>query len=160
MPALGRWPSVACAHAENLDMRQAHTPQPRARQGMTLIELMVAVAIVAILASTVMPSLMQQIRQGRRADALDATAAVQQAQERWRANNTSYASTLTSLNTSATSKDGYYGIALSASSATGYTVTATAVAGKSQASDSGCTALVVAVVNGAATKTPTQCWRQ
>lgn len=121
---------------------------------------MITLAIIGILAATAGPSLMQQIRQGRRSDALDATAAIQQAQERWRANNTTYASTLASLSAASTSKDGYYTLALSAVSATAYTLTASAVAGKSQTGDTGCTSLVVTVSNGVPTPTPTTCWRR
>lgn len=121
---------------------------------------MITLAIIGILAATAGPSLMQQIRQGRRSDALDATASIQQAQERWRANNTTYASTLASLSAASTSKDGYYTLALSAVSATAYTLTASAVAGKSQTGDTGCTSLVVTVSNGVPTPTPTTCWRR
>jgi type IV pilus assembly protein PilE len=41
----------------------------RLQAGVTLVELMVAVAIVAILASVAYPSYMEQVRKGRRAEA-------------------------------------------------------------------------------------------
>lgn len=133
--------------------------------GFTLIELVIAVAVVGILASLAYPSFLNQIRKSRRSDAVAALSEVQQAQERWRANNTTYASdaALTTaspagLGLSSTSKGGYYTLALSSNTATGYTLTATAVSGKSQAGDIGCANLTVTVLNGTATNSPTTCW--
>lgn len=133
------------------------------KRGFTLIELMIAVAIVGILAAVAIPSYMSQTRKNRRADAFSAITAIEQAEERWRANNTSYTSALTTaspngLGLSSTSTGGYYTLAVSATSGTGYTVTATAVSGKSQASDTGCTTLEVVVSNGAPTPSQSSCW--
>lgn len=70
----------------------------RARsRGFTLIELMVAVAIVGIIAAVAFPSYQNSIRKGRRADAMAAIASIQQAQERWRGNNATYSTSLTEL---------------------------------------------------------------
>ncbi|MDO9074149.1 MAG: type IV pilin protein [Rubrivivax sp.] len=127
-------------------------------QGFTLIEMMIAVAIVAVLASIAFPAFQDSIRKGRRADAFAGLTAVQQAQERWRANNPSYASNaqltlgvnadppgLGLLNVSA---GGYYDIVISGNSGAGYTATASAAAGKSQALDGNCAQLRVQVVGG------------
>lgn len=140
----------------------------RNARGFTLIELMVVVAIVGILASVAYPSFMSQVQKSRRSDAVAALSAFQQAQERWRANNPTYAShaeatalttaTPPGLGLSATSVGGYYTLAVSSNTGTGYTLTATGVTGTSQASDTGCTPLTVTVVNGNATNTPTACW--
>lgn len=142
----------------------------RNAHGFTLVELMVVVAIVGILASVAYPSYMNQVRKSRRSDAVVALSAIQQAQERWRANNTTYASntqmtvsttaTPPGLGLSATSDGGYYTLAISANTGTGYSLTATAVSGKSQTSDTGCTPLNVVVTNGKATTDSAQasCW--
>lgn len=140
----------------------------RNASGFTLIEVMVVVAIVGILASVAYPSYMNQVRKSRRSDAVAATSRVQQAQERWRANNPTYASNtqMTALTTatppglglSATSDGGYYTLAVSSNTGTGYTVTASAVSGTSQYSDTGCSTLTVTVTNGNATKAPDTCW--
>lgn len=142
--------------------------RPNTSHGFTLIEMMVVVAIVGILASVAYPSYMNQVRKSRRSDAVVAMSGVQQAQERWRANNATYASNaqMTALTTdtppglgqSATTAGGYYTLVMSSNTATGYTLTAGAVSGKSQASDTSCTSLVITVTNGSGDKTPTTCW--
>ncbi len=145
-------------------------PKRGHRLGFTLIELMITVVIIGVLAMVAYPSFMSQIRKGRRSDAVSALSAVVQAQERWRSNNPSYGTDLTSawptgLGLSSSSPNQYYTIALSACSpaapATCYVATATAVAGKSQASDTGCTTLTVTFSAGTATPTPNdsnRCW--
>jgi type IV pilus assembly protein PilE len=135
------------------------TAHRRTRQaGFTLVELMIAVVVVAVLASIALPSFMDSIRKSRRSDAFAALSAVQQAQERWRGNNASYASAL--ANTAAagsppnglglpeTTSSGYYSVALSGVTATGYQATATAVTGKSQAADGNCFRLRVEMAGG------------
>lgn len=109
-------------------------------RGFTLIELMIAVAIVAILATIVYPSYQDSIRKSRRADAITSLLAVQQAQEKWRANNTTYG-TATQIGTSGTSPGGYYTVVISGQSATAYTATATATG--AQAGDSACATIVL-----------------
>lgn len=84
------------------------------QQGFTLIELMVVVAIVGILAAIAYPSYQDSVRKGRRSDALNALASVQLEQEKWRANHTTYTSTLGSggLELSSTSPENYYSLSL------------------------------------------------
>lgn len=146
----------------------------RKLRGFTLIEIMLVVAIVGILASVAYPSYMSQVRKSRRSDAVAAISRVQQAQERWRANKTIYASNtemtaptnpalanppiLSGLGLSATSDGGYYTVVISSNTGTSYTVTATGVSGKSQYADTGCSTLSVNVANGASAVMPTACW--
>ena len=149
-----------------------HPAQIKNVRGFTLIELMVVVAIVGILASVAYPSYASQVRKSRRSDAVAELAAVQQAQERWRANNIAYSSDVSSSNTglklvsnttvasSYNPPSGYYSIAITGTSGSAYTLTATSVSGSSQASDTGCTTLTVAVSNGTAINTPAACWRK
>lgn len=137
---------------------------------------MVVVVVVGLLAGVAYPSYLDQVRKSRRADAVTAIAQVQQAQERWRASASTYTSTLSNLNVPSTSAGGYYTIGTAAitgsltcpdattrtcAAGSCFSVTATAVPGKSQQADSGCTAVVgtwLGVCDGTMTYTPTACW--
>lgn len=147
--------------------------------GFTLLEILITVVVVGILGTIALPSFLDQIRKGRRSDAIQTLAQVQQAQERYRANNTLYgtrfivvggrmtgvgASSDANAATSFTTPSGYYTVTLPASSSSGYTATATAAS--SQASDAKCTSLSVAVAGGdttysaTGTATANQCWNR
>jgi type IV pilus assembly protein PilE len=124
-------------------MRAAPPPTTR---GFTLIELMITVAIVALLAAIALPAYNDSVRKSRRSEAVSALTTVQQAQERWRANNASYTDQLTTappngLGIAATTGSGWYTITIDAANATGYTVRAQAVSGTTQAEDTACTQL-------------------
>lgn len=136
-------------------MRAIHAVHTRRRsgRGFTLLELMITVVIVGILAGLAFPSFMGAIRKGRRSDAFAALSAVQQAQERWRANNSSYASDLTSaaptgLGMSSTSSGGHYTLSLANTGATTYEATATAASGGTQVTDGNCGKLGVRMDGG------------
>ena len=148
----------------------AHPSARRAAGGFTLLELMIVVVIVGILAAVAYPSYVNYVRKARRADAVQAVAQWQQAQERWRVNNATYGTT-TNMTTappagmglSSTSADSYYTLAITANTATAYTIEATAVSGKSQASDTGCTKMIARVSAGQmqyldANGTSSNCW--
>lgn len=124
-------------------------------RGFTLIELVIAVAIIGILAAVAFPSFMDSVRKSRRTEAMTALNNVQQAQERFRANKTAYADNLTAaptadpagLGLTTGTPSGYYTIALVSATATSYEATATAVSGTSQASDVNCALLGVRMTN-------------
>jgi len=120
-----------------------------------MIEAMIVVAVVGILAAIALPSFLDSIRKSHRSDAFAALASVQQAQERWRGNRNTYAGNdlLTvarpdGLGLDATSSKGYYTLSIDAAEASGYTATATAVSGTSQASDGTCQRLRVRIAAG------------
>jgi type IV pilus assembly protein PilE len=124
--------------------------RPLARnRGFSLIELMIAVAILAIIISIALPGFLDSIRKGRRAEGFAALAAVQQAQERWRGANTAYTDNLTAapptgLGIGTNTANGRYTLSLdapTATAATTYTIIATAAG--SQLSDSRCAKLAV-----------------
>ena len=115
---------------------------PRRAAGFTLIELMVATAVSAVLSSLAYPSFQAQVQKSRRADATLAIHQVQMAQERWRANHTGYA-TLAQLGLGATSPSGHYRLAMDAVALHGYEVAAHATGVQSRDADCGSISLRV-----------------
>ena len=88
--------------------------------GFTLIELMITVAILAIIAAVAIPSYSSYVDRGKRAEARTALLDIAARQERFYSNNRQYADQLSKLRMSGTSENGYYtlSVALRASSGT------------------------------------------
>lgn len=130
------------------------------RNGFTLIELMIALAIVSILIVGAIIGYRPYMRKGRRMDGINAIMAVSLAEERYRATNTTYGTLAQAYNNVTTSPDGFYTLAVSNVSATSYTVTATATGDQANdtAGNTSCTTLTLAYSNGAVTRTPAACW--
>ncbi len=114
-------------------------------RGFTLIELMLVVAVAGVLSGVAYPSFMGQLQKIRRTDAMVAILQVQAAQERWRSNNPSYG-TLAEIGVAANSAAGYYTLQLSAPSANGYEIVASATG--TQAHDTHCRNLRLRVDGG------------
>jgi len=129
-------------------------------KGFTLIELMIVVAIIGILASIAYPSYQDYVLRAKRGDAKVVILSVQLAQEKWRANNTTYGTTANIGITA--SPDDFYTVAISSNTGANYTITATP---KSPHADASCGNLVLTVVGGVETKsasagTVDNCWRK
>ncbi|MES9945501.1 MAG: type IV pilin protein [Candidatus Thiodiazotropha sp.] len=84
--------------------RYRHIPR-----GFTLVELMVAVTIIGLLLSIVLPNYMESVRRGHRSDGMDALTAAAQKMEVAKARTGAYPATLAEANISATSADEFYG---------------------------------------------------
>jgi len=121
--------------------------------GFTLIELMIVMAVVAILAMVAVPMFQDSVRKSRRADAMAGLNRLQLLQERVRGQQPSYAAAVASMPgaPAATSPERHYELAVDAANATGYTMTATASAGSPQFNDTQCRRLRVRMEGGTIT---------
>jgi type IV pilus assembly protein PilE len=165
-------------------MRRAPDPT----RGFTLIELMITIAIVAVIAAVALPSYFGSVRKSRRADAINLISQIAQGQERFRANCPCFAHSITNATSATcpatcpgtgadpglgiTATSPYYTFAVNTINATNYRVLA--VAAGSQTSDARCIAMEMRMVGGnvsyvsstsagtiaAATTDPNRCWNR
>ncbi|WP_318013889.1 type IV pilin protein [Paucibacter sp. DJ2R-2] len=130
-----------------------HQPYKTSR-GFTLVELMIALVIVAILAAIALPSYREYSMKSRRSSAIAALTAVTQAQERWRSNRASYSNSLSNLGfTSSTTSDGNYDLTLSglgdpAQYVSGFQIKAEAKSSGSQSNDVRCAVMIMRMEGG------------
>lgn len=128
-------------------------------KGFSLIELVVAMAIVGIIAAIAIPSYQGSMRKAIRSDAKAALMDLAARQERFFTENNSYTVTLSNLGyTSANSPEGYYSLAAVAgptgSITTSFTVSANLIA---SSNDSNCSQFSLSS-NGAKSATSSSCW--
>ena len=136
---------------------------PQRCHGLTLIELMIALTIAAVLASVAYPSYLSQIAQGRRADGKQALVELAQKLERFYTERGTYAGA--SLGGTgglypAVSPGGFYALTVSSQTADGFAITAAPI-GKQlgdACSTLGYNQLGDRSVGSGATLTVDQCW--
>jgi len=93
---------------------------------------MIVVVIIGVLAAIAMPAYQEFVKQARRADAKHALLAIQLNQEKWRANNSAYSSTIGDVwGSGTTSLDGYYDLIVSGGTGTQYSATAAPIGAQS-----------------------------
>ena len=147
----------------------------RSQIGFTLLELMIVVAVIAILAIIGLPMYTEQVRKGKRAEAVRALGDLQLRQESYRSEFPTYGN-MTAANRDAGNfmdtpqrasdfNNGlkYYTITASGNSATGYTLTATRKG--DLANDPKCGNFQLTMTAGVIGKTVTSgnsdyCWRK
>lgn len=129
-------------------------------KGFTLIELMIAVAIVGILASIAYPSYTDYMKRSKRTEGQRELLHIAGLMEQFFLDNRTYTTDLRNLGYTAatvTTESGYYNIAATAGDANVFTLTATAQG--SQASDTECKTMTL-TNTGAKTPSPSthDCW--
>ncbi|MBA3486600.1 MAG: prepilin-type N-terminal cleavage/methylation domain-containing protein [Lysobacter sp.] len=122
--------------------------------GFTLIELIVVMAIVAILAAIALPSFADQMRKSRRAEAVTAIQDAQLRLERWRVDHNSYAGSGVAIPASS-----HYTFTITAAAATPNNYSVSAAPTINQAKDK-CGTMTITSALGIVSKTPTDtgCW--
>ena len=130
-------------------------------KGVTLIELLIAVAIVGILAAVAYPSYTQHVKKSARTEAITALVDAANKQEQFFVDNHDYTATLSNLGLSTTTETGLYTLSVVAvANSREFTITATPASGV-PLTDSECKSLVI---NELSVKTSTgsadskECW--
>jgi type IV pilus assembly protein PilE len=132
-------------------------------EGFTLLEMMIAAAILAILAAIAYPSYSQSIINGRRADGKTALMNLANRMEQYYAQNNTFATaTIANVGLAAASDQGYYTLSITAQPQNTYTIRATRAG--IQTADTRCGDLTLTSagvkdkVNDTAGYTASQCW--
>jgi len=131
-------------------------------RGVTLIELMVVVAIVAILSSLAVGSYRRYVLRANRTDATSALLRIQVAEEKFFLQNNAYTTDVsaTALNVGSPTPNGFYNLAVAGAPAIATSFKATATATGTQTQDTSCQTLTIddqGLRNSA--PSTTDCWR-
>lgn len=134
---------------------------PTQRNGFTLVEVVVVLAVAGLLAAIAWPSLQSQLTRARRADATAALQRLEVAQARHHAQHGLYTADPRALGAAAAARspEGLYTIALAVGPGETYTAVARAAAEGPQARDADCAEITLRVEQGFAQRGPTPaCW--
>jgi len=133
------------------------------QNGMTLIELLIAMTVVAILAAIAIPAYDSYTRVANRTDATQAMTFDAQALERCYSQAFTYAGCAAAPAGAVASRQGFYTVTIAVPTATSYTITATPLKAP-QTNDSACQTFTLnsagtqGATNGAGTANTQVCW--
>ncbi|NVK01748.1 MAG: type IV pilin protein [Oceanospirillaceae bacterium] len=105
------------------------------QKGFSLIELMIVVAVIGILAAVAYPAYQDYVMKSRRSEAMNGLAELRIAQEKYRAQNNSFASDLTEVGSSPTSDHYNFSIVSSSVTQSQFLVIAAPKSGSPQIND-------------------------
>ncbi len=133
--------------------------------GFTLIEVMIVVAIIAIIAAFGIPSYNSYMEKTRRVDAVTMLSEIAGEQQRFFTENNRFAEDLTEMgypSAAMLSENGYYSVSVTDNTASTYIITAAPVADGPQAGDTDCGSLTInsAGIKGVtgADRPADECW--
>lgn len=150
-----------------MTLRDVGLTKVRCVRGFTLLELVVAMAICALLAAIALPAYTNQLRTARRADATTTLLRLAGLQEQFYGANGAYTNDVTVLGMAAnpgTTPEGYYRVAAAFVSGNSQTYTLTATRQGVQADDNVCGDLtlthtgVKSALNNTDTNPARNCW--
>lgn len=134
------------------------------QSGFTLIEILIAVAIISIITAIAVPSYTNYITKANRTDAMNFLSEVAGEQQRFFSENNAYASKMSDLGygtaDTASSPENHYVISISAPTATSYVISATPATGSRQLKDTECQVFTISSTGVKANSggTDTNCW--
>lgn len=143
----------------------------RTQSGVTLLELMIVLVIVAILAAVAVPSYRQYVVRSQRTDATEALLRLATAQEKFYLQNNRYATNAEMDDAPPAglgitgSTNGWYTLSVVNADETSFTVRAVPTAGGQQANDRDCVRFEVndrgirSAFNSGGADTTAECWR-